>query len=416
MNRGRRTPRNLILARTLLGAMLLVSVVLIFLANFVPRPADAADVREALEEAARNRVTRANAVKEARAALPATAPIPRDWKFSTVLDALESKGLRGLLFLVSSYVDSPEDISDATLSRLRGLLADGDREAPGNPFSFSFDVDRQSKQEVLARLRSYLAGLKALRDVEAGMDFGLCQDVVDGYASPRYSNIVNLCVLFAGRAVCEAQQGEQGRALDTCLTGFRVARLLGEWPHFYSYMERYFADHMMDRALFSVMDAGMLSEQDQTRLLEAFDGRKSSEGLAKALRLCAAYLEAGLEGEARGYPGFSDYGFAFTGRGSMERAKRIGVLLDRPPYSAAQELAQIGDHTMAGYWVNLLCDNGIQSYKMHAREALMGDIVRVVFALKAHARKTGAYPASLGELNPPPVPEVLDCQKVRLQP
>jgi hypothetical protein len=402
----RKAPRSLTLARALLAVMLLVSVVLIGLANFVPRPADAADVKAALTETARDRAARAAALAEARKAVPKNAPVPPAWEFSALLNALGGNAGRVLPHLVSNYVENPEDLLDELVKRLRDLLEDEGCGSPGDPFYFPLDPRKQSKQEILANLSAFLPNLKALRDVEAALDLGLCQAVVNDYPSPRYSNIVNLCVLFAGRAVCEARAGERGRALDTCLVGYRIARLLGDWPHYHSYIERYFADHMLDRALFRVVDAGPLNEKDQARLLEALDSRKPVEGLAKSLRLRAAYQEAGLEGEARGYPGFSDYGFAFAGRGSMERAKRLNTLLDQPPYAVQDELAQIADPTLGGYWVNLLCDNGIQSFRLHAREALMGDIARIAFALKAHAQKQGAYPASLQELNPLPVAEI----------
>ncbi len=406
MRTRRKAPRSLALTWAVLGGLLLLSVLLICLANFVPRPANAADVKAALDEAARDRAARDAALNEARKAVPKDAPVPADWDFSKVLEALDGKSGQALSRLVSSYVDNCDDIPDKTMEQLRDLLEDHGHGNPGNPFYFPLDLRRQSKPEVLASLRVFLNNVKALREVEAGLNLGLCQGVVNAYGSPRWTNIVNLCVLFAGRAVCEAQAGEQDKALDTCLVGLRITRLLGEWPHYHSYVERYFGDHMLDRALFRVVDAGPVSEQNQLRILEALDSRKPTEGLAKALRLRAAYLEAGLEGEARGYPGFSDYGFAFAGRGSMERAKQLDALLQKPPYMAQPELAQIGDRTLGGYWVNLLCENGIMSYKLHAREALMGDIARIVFALKAHARKQGAYPASLQELNPLPVPEI----------
>ena len=386
--------------------MLFLSVLLTLLANFVPRPANAAEVKAALEEAAHDRVAREATLNDARKAVPKGAPVPPEWEFSKVLDALEGKSGRVLVQLASCCVDSPGDIPEKSMERLRHILEDEGRESPDNPFHFPLDLKRQSKQEILASFGGFLTNLKALRDVEAGLKLGLCRGVVNDYPSPRYSNIVNLCVIFAARAVVEAQAGQQDRALETCLVGFRITQLLGEWPHYHSYIERYFGDHMLDRALFLVVDAGPVGEPDRMRILDAFDSRKPTEGLAKALRLRAAYQEAGLEGEARGYPGFSDYGFAFAGRGSMERAKQLAALFDRPPHAVQPELAQIADRTLGGYWVNLLCENGIQSYKLHAREALMGDIVRLVFALKAHARKQGAYPASLQELNPLPVSEI----------
>jgi len=55
--------------------------------------------------------------------------------------------------------------------------------------------------------------------------------------------------------------------------------------------------------------------------------------------------------------------------------------------------------------LNNLCEFGIQSYKQHAREALLGDIARIALALKAHAQKQGTCPALLLELNPLPVAE-----------
>ena len=194
--------------------------------------------------------------------------------------------------------------------------------------------------------------------------------------------------------------------MKTCLAGYRLALLLGEWPHFHSYMDRYYANRQIDFALCRLTDAGPMNEQDQARLLEMLDGRKPTEGLARALRLNAAHLEVGLECGDRGYPKSFEYGFAFTGRGSMERAKRLGTLLNRQPYTVTQELAQIGSHAAVGVWVNRLCDNGILSYKMHAREALMGDIARIVFALKTHAQQRGAYPASPQELSPFPLTEI----------
>lgn len=402
----RKAPGSLVLARTLLGGMLLVTVVLICLANFVPKPAEAADVKAALEETARDRAARDVALSEARKAVPKDAPIPPEWTFSALLDTLDGKGGHVLCHLANSYIDDPGDIPDYNMKRLRDLLEDEEGGRPGDPFHFSLNLNKQPKPEIMANLGTFLTNLKPLREVEAGLELGLCQGVVNAYPSPRYASIVSMCILFAGRAVCEARTGEQGRAIETCLVGYRIARLLGEWPHYHSYIERYFADHQLDRALFHVVDAGPVSEQDQARLLEILDSRKPTEGLAKALRLRAAYQEAGLEGESRGYPGFSDYGFAFAGRGSMERAKQLAALLDRPPYAVGPELDRIGDHTLGGYWVNLLCDNGIQSYKMHAREALMGDIARIAFALKDHAQKHGAEPASLQELNPFPLAEI----------
>lgn len=406
MNTHRKAPRSLTLARALLGGMLLVSVVLICLANFMPKPADSADVKTALDEAARDRAARDIALKEARKAVPKDAPIPPDWEFSKILDALEGNAGRVVVELARSYADNPDDISDTALESLRNLLDDDGGVQPGNPFFFPLDLKRQPKQEILSGFRTFLTNLKALREVEAGLGLGLCLGVVNDYSDPFESNIGNLCVLFAGRALCEVQAGQPDRAMETCLAGYRIARLLEEWPHYYSYYARFFPDRSIDLALFRVVDAGPVNEQDQARLLETLDSRKRTDGLAKALRLGAAYLEAGLKGKRQGYPSISVYWYGFEGRGSMERAKRMLALLDRPPYAVKKELAQIEDHVPAGYWTNRLAENCVISYRLHAREALVGDIARIAFALKAHALKQGAYPASLQELNPPPVEEI----------
>jgi hypothetical protein len=386
----------------LIGGMALVFAALICVASFLPKPGESAEIKAALEEAAKDQAARETALKEARKAVPKNAPVPPEWEFTKVLDALEGKTGSVPAQLACNYIANSDDIPDKTMDCLRDLLED-DARKQNNPFYFSIDPAKHSKTEILTYLRAFLIGSKTLREVEAGLELGLCQGAVDAYGDPDNSNIVNLCSLFAGRAACEAQSGDQIRAMKTCLTAYRLARLLGEWPHFHSYMNLYYADRQIDFALCRVMDAGPMNEQDQARLLEMLDGRKSTKGLAKALRLSAAHLEVGLECAERGYPKTFEYGFAFTGRGSMERAKRIGTLLNRPPYTVTQEIAQIGNHMAVGVWVNRLCDNGILSYKMHAREALMGDIARIVFALKAYAQKQGAYPASLREISPLPV-------------
>ncbi len=405
INTRKRTARSLVLARILPAGMALVFAALICVASFLPKPAENAEIKAALAEAARDHAARETAVKEARRAVPQDAAIPPEWRFAKVLDALGGKAESVTAQLAGNYVANSDDIPDKTMDGLRDLLED-DARKPGSPFYFPIDPARQSKTEILTNLHTFLTGSKALREVESGLELGLCQGVANAYADPDLSNIVNLCILFAGRAVCEAQAGDQVQAVKTCLTGYRLARLLGEWPHFHSYMNRYYADRQIDFALCRVADAGPVNEQDQARPLETLDGRKPTEGLARALRLYAAHLEVGLECGERGYPNSFEYGFAFTGRGSMERARRLGGLLDRPPYTVTQEIAQIGDHALVGVWVNRLSDNGILSYKMHAREALMGDIARIVFALKAHAQKQGAYPASLHELSPLPVTEI----------
>ncbi len=395
----------MVLARILVGGIALVFAALICVASFLPKPADSAEIKAALEEAANDQAARDTALKEARKAVSKDAAIPPEWDFTKVLEALDGKSGNVPAQLASNYIANCDDIPDTAMDCLRGLLEDDTRK-PSNPFYFPLDPAKQSKTEILTNLRTFLTGLKPLRDVEVGLELGLCQGAVDAYADPDYSNIVNLCILFAGRAACEAQAGDHIQAMKTCLAGYRLALLLGEWPHFHGYMNLYYADRQIDFALCRAIDAGPLNEQDQARLLETLDGRKSTKGLAKALRLHAAHLEVGLECTERGYPKTFEYGFAFTGRGSMERAKRLCALFNRPPYAVTQEIGQIGDHRAVGVWANRLCDNGILSYKMHGREALMGDIARIVFALKAHAHKQGAYPASLQELSPLPLTEI----------
>jgi hypothetical protein len=307
--------------------------------------------------------------------------------------------------LASSCVNEPEGVSADSAERIRDALERKRHARPDNAFYFSFSWEPAPCHNLRDLLCEFLRNSRPLQEIEAAQKLGLLQDIADAYRNPLESNLVNIAVLFAARASCELAGGDAPRALETLLAGYAIAERLADWPHAYGPSNRYYADRMLDRVLWLVCDAGPITVADQQRVLNALDGRTPVNRLTKTLLVHAANLEIGEESDHRGYPKPVDVAFAFTGRGALSSARQLVPLLTTPPWQARELMEDIGKHRAAGYWVNRFVDNAIQDYKMHAREAMMGDMARLAFALKQWRQEHDTYPASLQELQPFPLPE-----------
>lgn len=238
------------------------------------------------------------------------------------------------------------------------------------------------------------------------MKLGLLEDISTAYRNPLESELVDVSVLFAGRAVCELAEEDAPQALETLLAGYGIADLLADWPHIYGPCNRYYADRMLDKALWRLVDAGPVNAADRERILTALDARVPTDRFRKTLLTHAANLEIGEESDHRGYPDSVDLAFAFTGRGAMAAANGLVALLGTPPYQARQQLTALSEHRIAGYWANRFVDSAVEAYKMNARESLMGDIALLAFALKDWRQEHGSYPPTLGDLQPLPLEEI----------
>lgn len=252
--------------------------------------------------------------------------------------------------------------------------------------------------ELLGRLREFLKQSPALREVESALTLGLYQDVADAYRNPLEAKLTEIDILLAGRAVCEVEAGEPARALETLFNGYQLAALLADWQHYYGYQHRYYANRLLDKVLWRVVDAAPLSPADEERVLQVLDARKPTEGLAATLRIHAVRIELGEEGDHLGLPEAANAGFALAGRGALDRANQIIALFGTPPYQVHDQLVRIGEHKLTGYWMNRFVDNAIRAYKLHARDAATGDMTRLAFALMTWRREHGDYPATLEEI------------------
>lgn len=366
---------------------------------FLPREA----TREILRDAEQLRAVRMASAEQARKELPPNGAVKPGWDYRPLLKALQGGGPDPLISLVNSVVQDAGVLSEASRAAVRKTLEDSDGVPADNPFRFPFTPEDLSGAELVPRLSRFLRQSKPLHEMEAALKSGLLEDISTAYRNPLESCLVKVAVLFAGRSACELAGGDAPRALETLLAGYDMADLLADWVHIYGPGNRYNADRVLDKVLWRLVDAGPVSPGDQERILASPDARKATDRLAKTLRTHAANLEIGEESDHRGYPDSVDLAFAFTGRGALEAADRLIALLDMPPYRARGHLASIGEHKIAGYWVNRFLDSAVQAYKMHARESLTGDMTHLAFALKDWQRDHGAYPASLEELQPFPL-------------
>jgi hypothetical protein len=390
----------------LLVLFVLALVVLIVVARSLPKSGDDDEIQAILQGAQQDRARRAAAVEQARRDLPANATIGTDWDYRPILKAFEGDQLDPLMFLVSSYVNDADGISESNAETIREALTHSHTVSAGNPFYFPFTLERTPGEELLARLCEFVRQSKPLQEIEAAQALGVLQGVVDTYRSPLESHLVNIAVLLASRAACELADGDAPRALETLLAGYAIAALLADWPHYYGPSCRYYADRVLDRVLWRFVDNGPVSAADQQRILQTLDARKPVDCLAKNLLIHAAKLEIGEESDYRGYPKPMAVAFAFTGRGALASARQLAPLLTTPPYQVRGELTTLGEHRVAGYWMNRFVDNAIRGYRMHTREAMMSDMARLAFALKEWRRQHGAYPTSLDALRPFPLADL----------
>ena len=405
----RKGVRRFTVTYVLLALFVAALVVLIFAApvvhksgSFAPRE----ETRAVLQDAKQERARHAAAVEQARKALPPGTTLPYGWNYRPLLKSFRGGQFDPLMNLVSSLVNDIGGISDASKVQIRAALADSHKVPADNPFYFPFSAEDLSSPELLLRLSRFLRQSKPLREFEEALKLGLLEDISTAYRNPLESELVDVAVLFAGRAVCEVAEGDTSRALDTLLAGYGIADLLADWTHIYGPCNRYYADRMLDKALWRLVDAAPVSGPDRERLLAALDARVPVDRLKKTLLTHAANLEIGEESDHRGYPDSIGLAFAFTGRGAMEAANGLVALLGTPPYQAREQLAVLSEHRIAGYWVNRFLDSAVEAYKMNARESLMGDIALLAFALKDWQQERGAYPPSLEALAPFPLEEI----------
>lgn len=403
--RGRR-PIGLRIARAFLVVFVFTIVVLIVVAWNLPKPGDEPEIREIQEALARDRAARAAAVAQARASMPPDAPIPLNWDYRQAI-AAAGRGIgEPLMLLVTSFIDDPNRIPESQMARIREARGHHWRASPGSLFYCEIDFEHASEAELLAGLKNFLAQSVALRQFEAALTLGLLGDIADTYQNPLDAKLVDVCLLLAARAVCEVQEGEPSRALETLLNGCKLAALHADWQHYYGFQHRYYANRQLDRVLWRIADAAPLSPVDTERVLQVLDARKPAESLATSLRNHAMRIELGEEGDHLGLPETANAGFAFLGRGTLERTNQLTALFGKPPYQVRQELERIGEHKLTGYWLNRFVDNAIQAYKLYARDAFAGDMARLAFALMAWRREHGNYPVSLEDMQPFPFPEI----------
>jgi|GEM_PF-2181606 len=407
--RPRKGIRKFTVTYLLLALFVGVLVILIFAApmahksgSFAPRKETETVLQAAKEEHARHTA----AVEQARKALPPNATLPYGWDYRPTLKSFRGGQFDPLMNLVSSLVNDATGISEASKTKIREALADSRKVPADNPFCFLFSAEDLSGTELLPRLSRFLHQCKPLREFEEALKLGLLEDISTAYRNPLESELVDVSVLFAGRAVCELAEGDAPQALETLLAGYGIADLLADWPHIYGPCNRYYADRMLDKALWRLVDAGPVNAADRERILTALDARVPTDRFKKALLTHAANLEIGEESDHRGYPDSIDLAFAFTGRGAMAAANGLIALLGTPPYQVREQLTDLSEHRIAGYWVNRFVDSAIEAYKMNARESLMGDITLLAFALKDWQQAHGACPPSLEALQPFPLEEV----------
>lgn len=406
MKKRLKSARKFTTAYALLAGFILALVILIVLARagtqtsvFISHEA----TRAILQDAEQLRAERTVAAEQARKALPPNGVLKAGWDYRPILKALEGGGPDPLICLVTSLVHDTAGLSEASKAETRKALEDS-RDLPAdNPFRFHFTPEDLFSEELVPRLCRFLGQSQALREMEEALKAGLLEDISTAYHDPLESCLVKVVVLFAGRSSCELADGDAPRALETLLAGYDLADLLADWTHVYGFGNRYYADRVLDKVLWRLVDTGSVRAEDRERILAALDARKSTDRFANALKTHAANLEIGEESDRRGYPDSVDLVFAVTGRGALEAANRLVALLDTPPYRVREQLASIGEHKIAGYWVNRFVDSAVQAYKMHARESLTGDMTRIAFALKDWQQAHGVYPASLEELQPFPL-------------
>lgn len=399
--------RRFTVTYTLLAFFVLALAVLILAARIAPKsevflPRE--ETREILQDAEQLRAARMASAEQARKELPPTGAVKAGWDYRPLLKALQGGGPDPLISLVNSVVQDAGVLSEASKAAVRKALENSRSLPADNPFRFSFTSEDLSGEELVPRLSRFLRQSRALLELEDALKSGLLEDISTAYRNPLESCLVKVAVLFAGRSACELADGDAPRALETLLTGYDMADLLADWAHIYGPGNRYYADRVLDKVLWRLADAGPVSPGDRERILQALDARKATDRLAKTLRTHAANLEIGEESDHRGYPDSVDLAFAFTGRGALDAADRLVALIDIPPYRAREPLASIGEHKIAGYWVNRFLDSAVEAYKMHARESVTGDMTRLALALKDWQREHGVYPASLEELQPFPLP------------
>ena len=378
-------------------------VILIVAAYLLPKPDAGAEVQAIMKEVRDDKAKHAAAAAAARKAMPADAPIPATWDFRPILDALKGDELDPLMMLVRSCLIEGDSLSDATVAQICKVLARQGAMSAGNPFYFSFTQASVGSTELKARLSDFLRQSKPLREVEAGYKLGLMQDVANAYRVTLDSNLLGMGTLFAGRALCELEAGDAPAALETALTAYGIAELFEDWPHQYAAANRYVTDQQIHRVLWRFIDAGSITPADQQRVLQALDRLKPVDRLRQALLFQGASNEIGEEADYRGYPKVVSFAFAFAGRGAFGDAKQLVSLLGTPPYQAGRQLEALDKHKTVGYRVNSFVDKAILAYRTHWRESMMGDVARLVFALKQWRQEHGAYPPSLQELQPFPL-------------
>ncbi len=407
--RETRKLRRLKMPYVLLCVFVLMLTALIIMAYLMPKPGDNLEFQAIIKGARDDRARFAAAEAEARKAVPPDAPIPATWDYRPTLDAL-ADGPRGesgaLIALVRAYVMEGGVISDSGAEFIRKDLSRGKPLPADNPFFFDFTKDGITSPELKARLSLFLIESKALREAEAGYKLDLLQDISNAYRVPLDSNLSALGVLIAGRALAELQSGNAPRALETVLTGYGVAGLLENWPHHYAAANRYMTDQMLHRVLWRCVDADAVGPDGQQRIVQMFDAIKSGDRLAKALLLQGAYNITGEEADYRGLPRAAEFAFAFVGRGAFESAKQLASLVNTPPWQARQQLEPLEKHKSIGSRAGVFVDRAILAYQAHWREAMMGDIARLAFALKQWRQEHGAYPAALQDLKPFPLAEL----------
>lgn len=359
-----------------------------------------------LQDAEQERDRLTAAVEHARKALPPDTTLPYGWEYQTVLKFIQGRQFDPLMCLVTSLVFDTAGTSEASRALIREALDKAKTVPTDNPFCFPFSARDLSNPELLQRLSSFLLESKPLCELEEALELGLLEDVSNAYHNPLASGLGNVAVLFAGRAVCELEKGNTSRALETLLAGYGFANLLANWTHVFGPCARYYADRVLDRALWRLVDAGPVSRDDRKRILTALETRKAVERLVRTLRTHAAYLEFDEVSNRLGYPRPVDPAFSFTGRGALKAADHLIDLLGTPPYQARVHLDDVGGYRIKGYWGIGFVANAVEAYKMHAHKSLMADMALLAFTLKDWQQEHGTYPASLEELQPFPLAEI----------
>lgn len=388
---------------SVLPALFVVALAtLIVLARSLPKPGDG-EFRSILQGAREDRAKRARAVEQALKDLPRDAAIGADWNYRSILKDFDGGRLDTLMCLVGNYVNGTDGISADGEEAIRAALAEGRIVPDGSPFYFPFTLEDAASGKLRARLGRFLRQCKPLKEFEAAQALGMLQGIADTYHSPLESNLVKITVLLACRASFELADGDAPSALETLLSGYAIAGLFGDWPHCQTPGNRYYADRTLDRVLWRFVDTGPVSAADQERILQTLDARKPVDSLAKNLLIYAARLETGEETDSLGNTEVTRMASALTGRGALASVRQLVSLLAAPPCKVREQLEDIGRHRAAGYKVNQFMDCAIRGYRLHAREAMMGDMARLAFALKEWHRQHGAYPDSLDALQPFPV-------------